>query len=105
MRDARREIRFEAARDDVEITQELLRVVVTLVPEPPPHERELAPVRLELVLRADRRRVLGQVALVARDRVLELARDRDERAVHRQGDRQLAYVCAIPCERELARTG
>ena len=36
-----------------------------VVVEPPPHERELAAIRLELIPRADLRRVFGQRFLVA----------------------------------------
>ena len=54
-----------------------------LVAEPPPDERELPPVRLAVVLVADLRRVLGELALVARDRAVELVRDARRATVDR----------------------
>ena len=61
---------------------------VAVVAEPPPDERELAPVRLALVLRADARGVVRELALVARDRLEQLVarrrRARSERRARRR---------------------
>ena len=77
--------------------------LVAIVREPPPDERELPPVRLELVLRADLRCVVGQLALVARERLLELFRHADERAVRRELDGERAHAVAVALARERAR--
>src|SRR5204862_384360 len=69
---------------------------------PPPDERELAPVRLELASPSDRRRVIWQRALVTLERVLELLRHTHERAVHGERDRQLAHLCTVDRERDVA---
>src|SRR5438132_13999611 len=103
-RDPRAAILLEAPSHHVDVVEQGVGVRVALVAEPPPDERELAPVRLELVLRADRGGVLGELALVARDRLLELARDRDEGAMHRERDRELAHVAPVTLERELPRS-
>ena len=75
---------------------------VAVVPEPPPHEGELAPVRLERVPGADLRCVCRELALVARERLVELGRDRDERAGSRDLDRERAHLVAVTAERERA---
>jgi hypothetical protein len=58
-------------------------------------------VRLELVLRADLRRVAGQLALVVRERSFELLRHAHERPVRRELDGEGAHPVAV----ELARQG
>ena len=39
-------VRLEAAADHAEVGEQIVRALVAVVPEPPPHERELPPVRL-----------------------------------------------------------
>src|SRR6266480_2334363 len=70
--DARAAVRAEAAVEYPQVGREVLDRRIRLVAEPAPHEAELAPVRLVDVLVADRGRVLGQLALVARNRVAQL---------------------------------
>src|SRR5438128_12647041 len=82
-RDARTAVLRQAACEHVEVRQQFSGTFVAVVPEPPPDERELPSVWLELASPPDRCGVLGQFPLVARDGFVELARDLDERAVHR----------------------
>ena len=70
-------------------------VCVAVVAEPPPHERELAPVRLELVARADLVGVVRAAPLVAAQRRFELGRHGDQRARRRDLDRERAYLGAV----------
>src|SRR5689334_8096582 len=49
LRDAPSAVRGEAPGNHGKIREQRIRPGVTVVPEPPPHERELAAVRLELV--------------------------------------------------------
>ena len=72
---------LEAAADHGEVLEQRVRRLVRVVREPPPDERELAPVGLELVLRADLRRIVWELPLVACERLLELVRHFNERAV------------------------
>ncbi len=81
VRDAGAAILLEAARDDPQVLEQLLGLRVTVVAEAPPHERELAPVRLQLVEPPDLGGVRRQLALVTFERGLELGRDVGERAV------------------------
>ena len=102
-RDARSPVRRQAAREHVEIREQLGGTVVPAVSESPPDERKLAPIGLELAPSPDRAGVLGQFALVARDRLVQLGRNLHERPMHRERDRKLAHVAAIAPERKLAR--
>jgi len=79
--DAPAAVRLQAAADDAEVVQQRGGRFVAIVREPPPHEGELAPVRLELVLLAYLRGVCRQLALVAHKRSLELLRHAYERPV------------------------
>src|SRR5947199_1481158 len=102
-RDARTAVLRQAACEHVELRQQLGGTFVAVVPEPPPHERELASVWLELTSSSDRCGVLGQFPLVARDGFVEPGRDLDERAVHRETDRELAHFGAVAVQRQVAR--
>src|SRR3954452_24108316 len=73
-RDARAMVSRQAPGEHVEIREQLGGAVVTVVSEPPPDERKLAAVRLELAPPADRSGVVRQLALVARDRLVQLGR-------------------------------
>ena len=103
VREALAAVRAEAPVDHVEIRGELVRRGVAVVPEPPPDERELAAVRLALVLPAERRRDLGELALVARDRLAELARRADQRRREPERHRERPHLGAQAREREVAR--
>src|SRR2546426_12518473 len=71
-RDARATVSREAPGEHVEICQQLGRAVVAVVSEPPPDERKLAAVGLKLAPPANRSGVVRQLALVARDRLVQL---------------------------------
>ena len=103
-RDACAPVGLEAAREHVQIREQLGRTVVPVVTESPPDERELASIRLELAAPPDRPCVVGQLELVARDRLVQLGRHLHERAMHRERDRKLAHIAAIAPERKLTGT-
>src|SRR5437870_8267864 len=102
-RDARATVSRQAPGEHVEIREQLGGAVVAVVSEPPPDERKLSAVGLELAPPANRSGVLRQLALVARDRLVQLGRHLYERAMHRECDRKLAHITAVTPERELAR--
>ena len=81
---------------------ERLRRGVAVVAEPPPDVGELPAVALGRHHLDDLVPVADALALVSRDRLLELGRDADERAARRDRDRELADVGLIPGERRLA---
>ena len=93
----------QAAVDHVEVLGEARDRRVRVVAEPPPGERELAPVGLVDVLVADRQRVFGQLALVTRDRVRQLRVDRRQP----RGDADLCgkrtHLVAVAGEHQLPR--
>ena len=93
----------KAACDRRQVGQQLLARPVAVVSEPPPHERELAAVRLAQVLRPDRGGVLGELALVPLDRPLELVGDGDQRSRRRQLRRERPDLRAVQLDRGRAR--
>ena len=90
----------QAALDDVEVGGELLGAPVAVVSEAPPHERELAAVGLVAVLVADALGVLGQLPLVARDRLGELVGDLDQGGREPERRRQVARLLPVAGESE-----
>ena len=98
--DAMATVRLQAAADHRQIVEQLVCGRVAVVPEPPPHEGELAPVRLECVPGADLGCVSRQLALVPRERRVELGGDRDQRARSSDLDRERAHLVAVTSERE-----
>ncbi len=110
VRDPAAAVLSQATVEEVEVGPEgrgrdvaRLTAVLDRVPEPPPDERELAPVRLVGVLAADLREVAGQRCLVRPERGLELGQDGHETA--RDGERpgELAHLVAVPGEDERPR--
>ena len=100
--DARAAVRRAGcARISAQVVEQLVGGRVAVVAEPPPHERELAPVRLELVPRADLGRVV-RAARARRARATPRARPTtvDERARASDLDRERAHLVAVAAERE-----
>ena len=83
-------VRTQAAVEHVEVLDEARNRRIRVVVEAPPDERQLSPVRLVEILLADRTRVLGQLPLVAGDRVQQLLVDR------RQPRRDAGLRCEAP---------
>ena len=104
VRDASAAVRVQAVANQADVGEQAIRVRVPAVTEPPPHEGQLAPVGLELVSCADLGRVERQLLCVARDRRLELVRDRDERSRRGDLDCERANLGAVAIESERART-
>ena len=77
--------------------------LVAAIREPPPDERQLAPVRLGRVPRTDLGCVLAELALVARDRLVQLGVPRDERRGDAERGRELAHLAGVPRRRNRAR--
>ena len=101
--DPRAAVRAQAAVEQREILRQPVDRVVRVGVEAAPHERELPAIRLVEILVADLRRVLGQLPLVARDRLEELRVDVDEarRDADRGGER--AHLVAVPHAQQRAR--
>ena len=95
--------RPQAFVEQLEIGRELSRGAVAPVPEPPPHEAELAPVGLVAVAVAELGGVLRQLPLVARDRLEQIRGRVDYLAGDPDCTCELADLVAIRREHELAR--
>ena len=101
-------VRAQAAVDEVEVVEQrggrriAGRALGERLAEALPDERELAPVGLAGVLRADPGRVAGKLGLVAGDRVRQLGQDRDERARDADELGETAHLCTVVRERQLA---
>jgi hypothetical protein len=95
VRDSRAAVRAQAAVEQREIFREVLCRGVRIAVEAAPHERELPTIRLVEVLLADLSCVVGQLALVARDRLEQLVLDLDDprRDADRGGER--AHLVAV----------
>ena len=91
-------VRREALADRTQVVEQVGRAGIGVVAEPPPHERELPAIRLELVARADLRRVFGQRFLVACERRLELVRHAHERTGRGDLDRERAHLVAVAAQ-------
>ncbi len=96
-------VRPQARIDERQVGRKLVRRQVAVRLQPPPDKRQLAPVRLALVLSADHDGVVGELPLVVGERVHELRRHADERARHAQLTGQRAHLVAVARHRERAR--
>ena len=95
-----RRLRSSSAEIGDEVVDRLVGVRV----EPPPHERELPPVRLVDVLVADRRGVGRHLELVALDRREQLRIDRRQERGDADRCGKLAHLVAVAVPKQRART-